>query len=117
MALDMTPILLPYGKSHLSAGLSGFSGVHVLEQKEYTPVFSEVDEVANALKNPIGEKPLQELAAGKKKVLLITNDMTRPMPSKITINNISMLHDRAIREKVAAYVENIKKMGQKSLVI
>jgi len=46
---------------------------------------SERELVVDALKNPIGTPPLRELAAGKKKVLLITCDHTRAMPSRLTL--------------------------------
>ena len=46
---------------------------------------SERELVRNALENPIDSLPLRELAAGKKKILLITSDHTRAMPSKITL--------------------------------
>jgi len=78
-------IKLPYGRTHINADLSAFEHVNVLEQAKYSPEFAESDEVRNALQNPIGEASLSELARGKNRILLITNDMTRPMPSKITI--------------------------------
>jgi len=81
----MKKIKLPYGRTHINADLSVFENTNVLEQAQYIPKFTESDEVRNALQNPIGEQSLSELSRGKKRVLLITNDMTRPMPSKITI--------------------------------
>ena len=38
-------------------------------------------EVVRALGEPIGTAPLAELAAGKKKVAIVTSDITRPMPT------------------------------------
>ena len=46
---------------------------------------SERELVADALRNPIGSESLSKLAAGKKKILLITSDHTRAMPSKLTM--------------------------------
>ncbi|MGB8454377.1 MAG: nickel-dependent lactate racemase [Anaerocolumna sp.] len=46
---------------------------------------SEVSFVEDALAHPIGIKTLKELAEGKKKVVLITSDHTRAVPSKITL--------------------------------
>jgi len=45
----------------------------------------ERETVAEALRNPIGAPRLRNLAAGKKKILLITCDHTRAMPSKLTL--------------------------------
>lgn len=41
--------------------------------------------VLQALDNPIGSPSLADLAAGKQRVLIITSDHTRPMPSIITM--------------------------------
>ena len=39
-------------------------------------------EVARALSRPIGTPPLRELARGKRKIAIVTSDITRPMPSR-----------------------------------
>ncbi|UKI35604.1 MAG: nickel-dependent lactate racemase [Clostridiales bacterium] len=39
----------------------------------------------DALANPVGSKKLSELAAGKKNVVIIASDHTRPVPSKVII--------------------------------
>ncbi len=41
--------------------------------------------VRAALANPIGSAPLHELAQGKDKIVVITSDHTRPLPSSITL--------------------------------
>ena len=41
--------------------------------------------VRQALENPIGSAPLRELAVGKNKIVVITSDHTRPLPSAITL--------------------------------
>ena len=41
--------------------------------------------VLAALANPIGSQPLQELAKGKDKIVVITSDHTRPLPSSLTL--------------------------------
>jgi len=46
---------------------------------------SEREIIVNALRNPIGAATLKKLATGKKKILLITCDHTRAMPSKLTL--------------------------------
>jgi lactate racemase len=42
-------------------------------------------EVKRALKAPIGSKKLRELAVPGKKIVIITSDITRPMPSKVVL--------------------------------
>lgn len=46
---------------------------------------SESDIVRAALENPIGSSKLRELAKGKQKIVLITSDHTRPVPSHVTM--------------------------------
>ncbi|MBQ1390748.1 MAG: nickel-dependent lactate racemase [Firmicutes bacterium] len=41
--------------------------------------------VTEALAAPIGTVPLAELSAGKRRILVITSDHTRPMPSRVTM--------------------------------
>ncbi|MDR1086555.1 MAG: nickel-dependent lactate racemase [Deltaproteobacteria bacterium] len=43
------------------------------------------DIINRALANPIGSKTLAELAAGKKNVVVLTSDHTRPVPSCLTL--------------------------------
>lgn len=49
------------------------------------PVQSEKELVYDALKHPIGSAPLAELAKNKKRIVVVTSDHTRAMPSRITL--------------------------------
>ena len=46
---------------------------------------SEADLVREALEHPIGTPRLRELARGRQKVVLVTSDHTRAVPSKLTL--------------------------------
>ena len=46
---------------------------------------SEAELVKSALESPFGTPRLRELAKGKRKVMLVTSDHTRSVPSKITL--------------------------------
>lgn len=46
---------------------------------------SEADLVRDALEHPIGTPRLRELARGRQKVVLVTSDHTRAVPSKLTL--------------------------------
>jgi nickel-dependent lactate racemase len=81
----MSFINIPYGRGNILFDVSKHNKVHILLSKEYRNSLSEKEIVIEALRNPICSKPLCELSKDIKTVLLITNDMTRPMPSKITI--------------------------------
>ncbi|MBO4903212.1 MAG: nickel-dependent lactate racemase [Lachnospiraceae bacterium] len=52
---------------------------------EYKADKSEEELVKDALEHPIGSKKLRELAAGKEKVVIVTSDHTRAVPSKLTL--------------------------------
>ena len=46
---------------------------------------TEAEIVREALAHPIASPPLRELARGQKRVLVITSDHTRPVPSRVTL--------------------------------
>jgi len=82
----MSIVHIPYGRDHLLFDAGKYKMLHILASKNYSNPLSEKEIVVDALNNPIASKPLCDLCKDLKKVLLITNDMTRPMPSKITIS-------------------------------
>lgn len=55
------------------------------QAEEYKPTASQENLVREALRHPIGAKPLHELAADKQRIVIVTSDHTRPVPSKITL--------------------------------
>ena len=81
----MINVKFPYGKENLSYDFNEKELVGVLESSinHYKPDFDEVALVKNALCNPIGSPRLCELAVGKKNIVIIASDHTRPVPSKI----------------------------------
>ena len=81
----MPNIRFPYGKEHLTLDIpeNRLKGVLVSGMHEYTPEKSETDLVRDALENPIGSPRLCELAKGKKNIVIIASDHTRPVPSKV----------------------------------
>ena len=82
----MEEIRIPYGK--------GYQTIHV-EKERLAAVLSphQTEEntsdgaqlVRKALEKPIASPRLCELTRDKKRVLVITSDHTRPVPSKITM--------------------------------
>lgn len=77
----------PYGKETHTIDLpdSRLNGVLVSKLQNYKIKKSQVELVEEALSNPIGSSPLSELAIGKKKVVLVASDHTRPVPSKVML--------------------------------
>ena len=78
---------LPYGKENVKCSVNDESclGSLVSELHHYTPKASPEALVEEAIASPIGSLPLAELAKGKKNVVLIASDHTRPVPSKVII--------------------------------
>lgn len=82
----MKTVAFPYGKEKLSYTFSG-ELCAVLEPSinEYAPEADGAELVRRAMASPIGSRKLSELAKGKKKVVIIASDHTRPVPSKLII--------------------------------
>ncbi len=78
---------LPYYKSYVDFELDDnlVNGVLVSQTEHYVPELGESELVEEALNNPINSKPLSELVIGKKDIVIISSDHTRPVPSHITM--------------------------------
>jgi nickel-dependent lactate racemase len=86
-----TTIELPYDMTHLTLRVPKKNLVGVLvpnkqsEDSDETSWEQEQAIVQQALAHPIGSPRLATLAVGKKKIVVITSDHTRPVPSAITL--------------------------------
>ena len=80
-------ISIPYNRTHLTAEIPDerVRGVLKSHLESYIPARSQQQLVEDALANPIGSAKLEELAAGKKNIVLIASDHTRPVPSKVLV--------------------------------
>lgn len=80
----MKKVLFPYGKEHLGYEFSEneLSAVLTSSIEEYEAPKSGAELVKEALLNPVSSKRLSELAKGKKNIVIIASDHTRPVPSK-----------------------------------
>lgn len=83
----MKTIPIPYYTSTLDLHVAeeNLKAVITAKTEEYDPGKSEKELVEEALANPIGTPRLQELAKGKNKVVIVTSDHTRAVPSKLTL--------------------------------
>ena len=83
----MQTIQIPYYTSTLDLHVEEKNLLQVVTAKmhEYDPGKGEVELIREALEHPIGTPRLRELAKGKKKVVLVTRDHTRAVPSKLTL--------------------------------
>lgn len=83
----MALIKFPYGKGTLDFDIPDerFAGSLTSSLNDYRPSADESSLVEAALHNPVGTAKLSELAEGKKRIVLIASDHTRPVPSKFII--------------------------------
>jgi nickel-dependent lactate racemase len=83
----MVTISIPYGQGNLSLDLpeTKLAGVLVSKAHDYKAEGTETEIVQKALDEPINSLPLSELVKGKKKVVIISSDHTRPVPSHVTM--------------------------------
>ncbi|QZY56199.1 nickel-dependent lactate racemase [Crassaminicella profunda] len=83
----MRTIKLPYYKEHIDLNIDekNLKAVLMSNAESYKVKQSQEAIVNEALENPIHCKKLRELAKGKEKVVIITSDHTRPVPSHITL--------------------------------
>ena len=83
----MKTVKFPYGKNLIEYDFSGerFLGTLTSSLHGYDPKEQGIELVKAAMKNPIGSPSLYELAKGKKKIVLIASDHTRPVPSRVIV--------------------------------
>lgn len=83
----MAIISFPYGKEKMTADIPDkrLNGILVSELHSFKAEKSGIELVREALANPINSEPLCELAKGKKNIVIIASDHTRPVPSKAII--------------------------------
>jgi len=80
-------IKLPYYTGHLEIEVAekNLKAVLLPAAGEPATKLNQSELVRRALAAPIGTPPLSTLAAGKRKVLIVTSDHTRAMPSRVTL--------------------------------
>lgn len=77
-------IQLDYGKTGLDVELpEGVIGPLAIKDAE--PLANPQQAIEDAINNPIGSKPLSELAQGKKTACILVCDITRPVPNKLIL--------------------------------
>lgn len=83
----MKEIQIPYytGTIPLHVAEENLEAVVTAKMHDFIPEKSETELIREALANPVGAPRLRDLAAGKKRVVLVTSDHTRAVPSKLTL--------------------------------
>src|SRR5271157_588885 len=77
--------VLPYDKKRIPVEIEdrNFVGSLVSKVESYKPGLSQQELVEASLDHPIGGPRLEDLVRGKKNIVIISSDHTRPVPSKI----------------------------------
>ena len=83
----MSAIALPYGHKTTTLNVDDFRLVSVIRPSHSmgSVTYDECALVQEALAHPIASPRLRDMAKGKQRVLIITSDHTRPVPSHITM--------------------------------
>ena len=81
-------IKMDYGKTGLMVDLPNDKVIGPLEIKNAIPLANQSQAISDALANPIGSKPLAEIAKGKKTACILICDITRPVPNKVILPQI-----------------------------
>jgi len=76
---------IAYGKSEIGINLPGKAHVDVVEPKNIAGLSNQLQAVAEALKKPVGSKPLHELVSPSDQVAIIFSDITRATPYHILL--------------------------------
>jgi nickel-dependent lactate racemase len=76
---------LNYGKGTVDITIDDKNMLAVLQPNSVETDLRGSEEVRRAIGSPIGTKPLKELVTPGEKIVIITSDITRPMPSKIVL--------------------------------
>lgn len=77
-------IQIPFGRKILTVQVEDARVAGVIRSRldTFLPDKKEAELIEEAMKRPIGTTHLKELAKGKKKIVIIASDHTRPVPSK-----------------------------------
>src|SRR5882672_8266295 len=78
-------ITLDYGRTGLSVNLPDERLVGPLAIRAATPLPDPQAAIEAAIKNPIGTKPLAEIARGRKSACILVCDITRPVPNTLIL--------------------------------
>jgi lactate racemase len=78
-------VTLDYGRTGLECELPEDRVVGPLAIRATEPLPNPAEALVEALKNPIGARPLAELARGRKNACILACDITRPVPNRVLL--------------------------------
>ena len=99
------PELLWYGNGTLELALPDEWDVEICRMRGARRPELDESAIAAAIRNPIGSPPIRELAAGRRKAVVIFDDMTRPTPvDRIAPIVVEDLIEGGIQEENISFV-------------
>jgi nickel-dependent lactate racemase len=78
-------ITLDYGRTGLDVTLPDDRTIAPLSIRDAAPLADPQAAIDEAIRNPVGTRPLAELARGKKSACILICDITRPVPNKLIL--------------------------------
>src|SRR5205085_291074 len=78
-------ITLDYGRTGLNVELPDERIVGPLAIRPAPPLADPEGAIAEALRRPIGSKPLAEVARGRRNACILVCDITRPVPNRLIL--------------------------------
>src|SRR2546423_429870 len=91
---------LDYGRTGLEVTLPDDRLVGPLSIRPAAPLPDPESALAVALANPIGARPLAEVARGRKNACIVVCDVTRPVPNKLILPAIlKTLHEQGMKRE------------------
>ena len=103
----MSLVKFPYGADILEYNIPDerFQAELVSKLHHYKAEYNPIELVKHALENPVGTPRLSILAEGKKNVVLIASDHTRPVPSKVIVPQmLAEIRDRNPNVKITILI-------------
>jgi nickel-dependent lactate racemase len=85
--MSRTEVVFPVGKGTVTAAVPNLMAV--VAPRETPGVADERAEVRRALENPIGSPRLSTIAKGKKNAAIVVNDITRPYPGGLFVEELA----------------------------
>ena len=79
---------LRFGEGAMNLDIDENNLLEIIKPNLVVVKVSGIEEVRRAIENPIGSKRLRDIVRPGEKIVIITSDVTRPMPSKIVLPEI-----------------------------
>ena len=95
-------IRLAYGKEGLHVNVPDKNLAKVLHMNSAEPAADPVKAIRESLENPLGSRPLSDIAKGRKSAVIVISDITRPVPNQLILPLLTATLEKAgiPREKI-----------------